>query len=405
MCEQCGAPLDPPLTPLFRLQNVATKRRDRINSDEEERVRQGFEVQTGVRFAEREGRGQRVADIVSDGTTWGTLTYGGAATLWRINLGWNRRKNQDLFGFVLDTQSGYWATEPQAAADDQDDPLSNCQRARRPLRRGPPQRAALRSPPEPLPRTDGIARRRPEERDPGHLSTSRTPSSPPSRFPTATSATCSSSTRRPRAAPASCASSRPTPPRSRASPAEALELCHFDPDTGADLGSAPGAREDCEAACYDCLLSYSNQSDHRLLDRFAARDTLLLLATPRLQVSPLLAVRAPSTATELDGRLRLRARDEVPRATCTTTAPNLPTHGQRAVNGAEGPPRLHLRPTTSRSSSSTGRTTTPPTEQRIDAEQTSRLEDAGYRVIRFQTTTRPGRPTVAQHPDVFGSGA
>ncbi len=28
---------------LFRLQNVSTKRRDRISSDEEERLRQGFE--------------------------------------------------------------------------------------------------------------------------------------------------------------------------------------------------------------------------------------------------------------------------------------------------------------------------------------------------------------------------
>src|SRR5207249_5363372 len=26
---------------------------------------------------------------------------------------------------------------------------------------------------------------------------------------------------------------------------QALQLCHFDPETGADLGSAPGARERC----------------------------------------------------------------------------------------------------------------------------------------------------------------
>jgi hypothetical protein len=32
------------------------------------------------------------------------------------------------------------------------------------------------------------------------------------------------------------------------------------------------------AACYDCLLSYTNQPDHRILDRFAVRDLLLRLA-------------------------------------------------------------------------------------------------------------------------------
>src|SRR5690606_20239452 len=48
---------------------------------------------------------------------------------------------------------------------------------------------------------------------------------------------------------------------------EALRICHFDPETGEDLGGRPGAKEPCEAACYDCLMSYYNQMDHRLLDR------------------------------------------------------------------------------------------------------------------------------------------
>ena len=40
---------------LFRMFNVSALRRDRINSDEEERFRLGFEIKTGVRFAERGG--------------------------------------------------------------------------------------------------------------------------------------------------------------------------------------------------------------------------------------------------------------------------------------------------------------------------------------------------------------
>ncbi len=67
---------------------------------------------------------------------------------------------------------------------------------------------------------------------------------------------------------------------------EALALCHFDPDTGEDRRRAPGANEDCEAACYDCLMSYSNQPDHKLLDRHLLRDLLLALTTATVHSSP-----------------------------------------------------------------------------------------------------------------------
>ncbi|MER3411714.1 MAG: hypothetical protein C4305_04975, partial [Thermoleophilia bacterium] len=76
LCEHCGAPLDPPLAGLLRLQNVSTVRRDRINSDEEERVRQGFEIWTTVRFARRDGLSERVAHVIADGRPYAKLAYG-----------------------------------------------------------------------------------------------------------------------------------------------------------------------------------------------------------------------------------------------------------------------------------------------------------------------------------------
>ena len=61
---------------------------------------------------------------------------------------------------------------------------------------------------------------------------------------------------------------------------QALEVLHFDPATGADLRPADDPTDDdaCARACYECLMSYHNQRDHRLLNRHAVRDALLALA-------------------------------------------------------------------------------------------------------------------------------
>ena len=58
---------------------------------------------------------------------------------------------------------------------------------------------------------------------------------------------------------------------------QALDICHFDPETGEDRRRAERATEDCEAACYDCLMSYTNQPAHGRLDRQRIRDVLLTL--------------------------------------------------------------------------------------------------------------------------------
>jgi hypothetical protein len=65
---------------------------------------------------------------------------------------------------------------------------------------------------------------------------------------------------------------------------KALELCHFNSDTGEELLEW---KDKCGPACYECLLSYSNQLEHRRIDRRTIRDFLLEIAKLQLvEVKP-----------------------------------------------------------------------------------------------------------------------
>jgi hypothetical protein len=69
-CSSCGASLAnaEEVKNLYRIENVSTKRAERITANEEERVRQGYEMQTTLQFAEADGKLQMVTTEVSDAT-------------------------------------------------------------------------------------------------------------------------------------------------------------------------------------------------------------------------------------------------------------------------------------------------------------------------------------------------
>ncbi len=124
VCERCDTELPGMLTSMFRMQNVSTRRTDKISSDEEERQRVGFELQSGVRFTTRNNRlSATEADVIVNDEPWARLTYGDTATIWRINLGWRRRQDPALKGFVLDLERGTWESNKDHA-DDPGDPMS-----------------------------------------------------------------------------------------------------------------------------------------------------------------------------------------------------------------------------------------------------------------------------------------
>lgn len=110
-CISCGSSLAgaQEVKNLYRIENVSTKRAERITANEEERVRQGYEMQTTLQFAEAEGKLQMVTTVVSD--VKGPLLemqYGPAATVWRMNFGWRRRKEESIRGFMMNPVTGHW---------------------------------------------------------------------------------------------------------------------------------------------------------------------------------------------------------------------------------------------------------------------------------------------------------
>jgi very-short-patch-repair endonuclease len=181
---------------------------------------------------------------------------------------------------------------------------------------------------------------------------------------------------------------------------EALRICHFDPDTGEDLGRAARATEDCEAACYDCLMSYGNQRQHRLLDRKAIRDILLQLAGSSVESAPAPEPRAAhlqklmrTTGSELE-RNWLRRVEQL--------GLRLPASGQAYVPaGGTRPDFLYDGDYTAAVYVDGPYHTQYEHRHQRDVAQTELMEDAGYIVIRFRHDEE-WDTIFANYPYIFG---
>jgi superfamily II DNA/RNA helicase/very-short-patch-repair endonuclease len=295
-CINCGATLGGAMEwqNLFRMTSVATRKVTHISSDEEERQRLGYEIRTGFSFARRKG-GQpdaiKAEVVTEDGRPLVTLTYAPTATLTRLNLGWSRRAEREVHGFHLDMSNGRWAGKPEEETDEEtgaakasDDPTSASNTVhmvvpfvedRRNLLLVQPAEELLGSFEESPRRASllasleaafAVAIREVYQLEDSELATIPLP-------------TDRVEDRRAfglyEAAEGGAGALRHLVEDSNAlarCARIALLRCHYEPDAQAsdgwaDRGRASGRHEDCEAACYDCLLSYTNQPDHRLLDR------------------------------------------------------------------------------------------------------------------------------------------
>lgn len=123
LCIACGASLSnaTPIGSLFRIENVDTEAAERITANDEERQRQAFELQTTFRWQLRDGspdvRGVSAADEEGDIIR---LHYGPGATITRINKGLRRRKEKNVYGFLLNPRTGWWAKEADETDADAD---------------------------------------------------------------------------------------------------------------------------------------------------------------------------------------------------------------------------------------------------------------------------------------------
>jgi hypothetical protein len=312
MCHACGTSLGNAevVGNVYRIENVATQPAERITANDEERKRQGFDLQTTFEWAirDQEVDVRRASASDEDGEII-RMAYGAGATITRLNKGLRRRADKKILGFRIDPVSGYWAkNEDEDDDENATDPTASprqwivpsVQDRKNALLFQPVgdaisevtlatvQHAILRGIEavfqleegemlaEPMPTRDvrnGFLLYEATEGGAGVLT----------RLVSEETSLAAVARR-------------------------ALSIMHLDvgdgplPDTASRLSDQPGTA--CVAACYRCLMSYYNQPDHEVLDRRdeAARELLLRLARARTIAREVRPSQAPGPLTGDDSR-------------------------------------------------------------------------------------------------------
>lgn len=410
----CGASLADALHQhnFLRLRSVNTRRMERITSEEEERQRQGYELQTAIRFHDADG----VADVQrgtlrADGLPEIKATYAPAATIWRINLGWRRRTEDSLYGFWLDTVNGRWSSNDDPyGTGDADDFDEQSQRNRRVIPYVDDNQNALlmylqqdglhtlqNSAQATLNYQHGWTLAEALKRgicityqlEENEIAVELLPehSDNPAILFTETSEGGAGVLRnmleRPSAFAEVCN--------------EALGVLHFDQSTGEDLEP-----HTCGIACYQCLLSYSNQRLHESFNRHLVRDALLHWSrSARLDLDA-----SHQSREDQRGELLERADSSLEREFIDWLYVHrfrLPDSAQQLIESATSRPDFAFRTPIPAVVFVDG-----PVHQFADTAERDelarrKLRKLGYRVVVF-TTPDNWEHQIAPHSDIFGEG-
>ena len=328
-------------------------------------------------------------------------TYGHGATIWRINLGWRRRTNQDQLGFVLDTERGYWATNDQDP-DDADDPMSRAASASIPYvedRRN----GLLFEPDEPAStRGDGLAAGGAQDTRSRPRSSSRTTSWRPSRSRSDDDGGCSCSTRRPRAAPACCGGWSTTRRRSRAVARDGARDLPLRPGHRRDLRT-PGRTRGLRGGLLRLPDELHQPARPRCSTASRSRDLLLSLADGRRRVVARGGQPRDEHLATLRALRELRARARVARLPSTAAASRCRPTARSCIEACRRPAGLPLRRAQRRDLHRRPVHDYPDVAERDDRDAQRRLEDARLRRDPLRRRRqRAGSRSSTQYPNVFG---
>lgn len=301
-CENCDAPLTENdwVRELYRIETVETIAVERISINDEDRQRQGFELQTTYRFLPGPDGviQQRKAEVRQGEDILAELSYAPAARLWRINRGWRRRKNKEQLGFYINPITGTWSKQDEPGAEEADSADEGA------LDKVPNQRIVpfvedhrnllILAPIHPLSieamaTLQAVLKRGIEmtfQIEESELVAEPLPHADERRalmFYEAAEGGAGVLTR---------IASDPTSLAQVAS--NALKLLHHNAPQGAwrleDLPALEQTNElgnhICEAGCYQCLLSYFNQPDHENINRRNADALKVLVALANAEVRP-----------------------------------------------------------------------------------------------------------------------
>ncbi|MHA2636736.1 MAG: DEAD/DEAH box helicase [bacterium JZ-2024 1] len=297
LCRECGTFTDPDrercpvcdvlfngfnseFVKMLDMPNVRLFRRERITCNQEERIRLGYDLRVSYQFAAA-GTGHRSmeADVLVGGSPVFRLTYGPSATLLYINRGWRGRPE----GFVVDLASGELFTDGQVENEARRNrrprpSLSAQNRARLELCVWETQNILLLGAREPAGWVSdkrvmsllyalkrGIEQAfQLEERELGVQLVGHGEKAALLFYEAAEGGL--GVLRRLVEEPGAMA----------AVAREALRVCHYAED-GSDL------KPECVQACYECLLSYTNQPDAFWLDRREVQEILRALLNCRVE--------------------------------------------------------------------------------------------------------------------------
>lgn len=291
-CHACDARMGGihPIRNVLRIDNVETRPAERITANDEDRQRQGFEIQTVFAWSQRDGKSEVTAAVASD--TAGpilSLSYAPGATICRLNKGLRRRKEKSIFGFGIDPATGRWTGSP-VEGDDNANPDEPIKQRVVPIVQDHKNALLLRFLGEPLSENviatlqHAIARGLEIvfQLEEGEIQTEPVPKRDNRRGILAFEATEGGAgvLGRLTSDPAAIANIART----------ALELMHYrNFDVAIASADSKALIEDenanCVRGCYRCLLSYYNQPDHEQIDRTNDEVRLILLRLARSTVA------------------------------------------------------------------------------------------------------------------------